>query len=140
MKPVFKVGKDELKSEDLLNATMEYPIEVLQKRPAHPWVKQQSKNKLPSKLYSGSWYVVNRSFLLMRFFVFSCYPAYIMLVFIWWVLGAVLNPEKMLPYAVMIGTFVSFVYAKVNDMSYACNFCADASIFRMCGQSTCFYT
>jgi hypothetical protein len=101
MEATVVAGDIRLEAEQLLDASPEQPLEVLKRRSAN------------EKGFFLCWFIFNRSFLVMRLIVYSCYTSYFYLVFIWWILGAVLNPDKMLPYAVMVGTFFSFVYAKV---------------------------
>ena len=48
------------------------------------------------------------------------YIGYICLVALWMVLGAILNPNKFLPFAAAVGTFVLFIATKfkeVNDLT-----------------------
>jgi hypothetical protein len=42
----------------------------------------------------------------------SCYLGYMSLVGVWWLLGAILNPNAFLPYATGVATFVTFVTYK----------------------------
>lgn len=101
MGATLKAGDVFLNAKELLSASPEQPLEVLRRRTPN------------EKGFFLSWFIFNRCFLVVRLIVYACYTSYFWLVFVWWVLGAVLNPDKMLPYAVMVGAFVSFVYAKV---------------------------
>lgn len=88
--------------EELSSASPERHFEVLRCR---PW---------PHLAYSIVYFLCNRIYLLLRLLLFGSYFGYFFLVLVWWVLGAVLQPDKMLPFASMVATFVSFVIAKVG--------------------------
>jgi hypothetical protein len=57
-------------------------------------------------------FVVDRAFPATQFLFIAMSIGYAMLVAQWFVLGAVLNPTKMLPYAAAAGTLVGFVTTK----------------------------
>ena len=57
-------------------------------------------------------FVVDRAFPATQFLFIAMSIGYVMLVAQWFVLGAVLNPTKMLPYAAAAGTLVGFVTTK----------------------------
>jgi hypothetical protein len=67
--------------------------------------------------WKSLWYVINRLSVAMRVLLFAMYVGYVALVVIWWLLGAVLQPDKMLPFAAMVASYIAFMHAKVNVKS-----------------------
>ncbi len=59
---------------------------------------------------SGSFYVY---FIVL----FVIYVSYVCLVALWMVLGAILNPNKFLPFATSVATFLLFLVSKIQAMT-----------------------
>lgn len=57
------------------------------------------------------------TFWIFFLFLFVMYIGYICLVALWMVLGAILNPNKFLPFAAAVGTFVLFIATKFKQVT-----------------------
>lgn len=60
--------------------------------------------------------IFSYSFRSMTVFILWLYISYICLFLIWWVLGAIINPEKFLPYATTSISFISYIVYKYNNI------------------------
>lgn len=70
------------------------------------------------KIYkTGCKKCLSNSFYTYFVILFVMYVGYICLVALWMVLGAILNPNKFLPFATAVATFVMFVATKVKALN-----------------------
>jgi hypothetical protein len=67
------------------------------------------KRSRPKKIIQYSFYFFIGVFALI-------YMMYIVFVLVWWILGAVMNPSKYLPYASASATLIIFIKVKLNRL------------------------
>ena len=64
-------------------------------------------------------YIITILFWVMIFIFIAIYTAYISMILVWWILGAVLNPQKFLPFstgAIVIIGFWGMIYSKLKQI------------------------